>query len=91
MDVPDSLKHKQELFASSGRIGRDADDLFREASWVQVMLGQGITPDGHDTMANGLSEAQLSEFLGNVRTLIERAVRTLPSHEHYLKQHCAAV
>ncbi len=91
MEVPDSLKHKQDLFASSGRIGRDADDLFREASWVQVMLGQGVTPDGYDTMANGLSEAQLSEFLGNVRTLIERAVGTLPTHEQYLKQHCAAV
>ncbi len=90
MDVPDSLKHKQELFGSSGRVGRDADDLFREASWVQVMLGQGVTPEGHDPMANGLSDAQLSEFLGNVRTLIERAVGGLPTHEQFLKQHCAA-
>ena len=90
MDVPDSLTHKQELFASSGRVGRDADDLFREASWVQVMLGQGVMPDTHDPMAGGLSDPQLSEFLGNVRTLIERAVDTLPTHEDYLKAHCAA-
>ncbi|AWW75597.1 tryptophan halogenase [Erythrobacter sp. KY5] len=90
MDVPDSLTHKQELFASSGRVGRDADDLFREASWVQVMLGQGVVPQSHDVMANGLSDAQLSEFLRNVRTLIERAVGTLPTHEDYLARHCAA-
>lgn len=90
MDVPDSLTHKMELFASSGRIGRDIDDLFREASWAQVMLGQGITPEDYDPMANGLNDAQLGEFLSNVRTLIERAVAGLPSHEQFIQQHCAA-
>jgi tryptophan halogenase len=90
MSVPDSLTHKQELFASSGRIGRDVDDLFREASWVQVMLGQGVTPVSHDPMADALSEPQLDEFLGNVRTLIERAVDGLPTHEQFLKEHCAS-
>ena len=90
MAVPDSLAHKQALFASSGRIGRDVDDLFREASWVQVMLGQGVTPQGHDPMADALSDAQLGEFLGNVRTLIERAVSGLPTHEDFIARHCAA-
>lgn len=91
MAVPDSLTHKMELFASSGRIGRDTDDLFREASWVQVMLGQGAMPDRYDPMASGLSDQQLGEFLGNVRKLIERAVGGLPSHEDYLQAHCAAM
>jgi tryptophan halogenase len=90
MEVPDSLTHKMELFASSGRIGRDADDLFREASWVQVMLGQGIVPEGSDPMAGAITDAQLAEFLGNVRALIERAVGGLPTHEQYLSAHCAA-
>lgn len=90
MEVPDSLTHKLELFASSGRVGRDVDDLFREASWVQVMIGQGLVPARHDPMANGLSDQQLGEFLGNVRTLIDRAVGGLPTHEDYLRKHCSA-
>jgi tryptophan 7-halogenase len=90
MAVPDSLAHKQALFASSGRIGRDVDDLFREASWVQVMLGQGIMPAGHDPMADAMSEEQLGEFLGNVRLLIERAVGGLPGHEEFVARNCAA-
>lgn len=90
MPVPDSLAHKQALFASSGRVGRDVDDLFREASWVQVMLGQGVMPGGHDPMADALSEEQLAEFLGNVRVLIERAVSGLPTHEEFIARHCAA-
>ena len=90
MDVPDSLTHKRELFASSGRIRRDVDDLFRDASWAQVMLGQGVMPERYDPMADGMSDAQLGEFLGNVRTLIERAVASLSTHEQFIAQHCSA-
>lgn len=90
MEVPDSLSHKLALFAASGRVGRDADDLFRDASWVQVMLGQGIMPADYDPMADQLSESQLAEFLANLRTLITRAVGSLPTHEDYLKRHCPA-
>lgn len=86
MDVPDSLAHKMELFASSGRVGRDADDLFRDASWVQVMLGQGMSPASYDPMANQLTKVELAEFLGNVRKLIERATEPLPTHEQFLAQ-----
>ncbi|MDJ0642170.1 MAG: tryptophan 7-halogenase [Erythrobacter sp.] len=90
MDVPDSLTHKLELFESSGRLGRDVDDLFREASWVQVMLGQGVMPASYDPMADQLGDAQLDEFLSNLRRLIERAVGSLPRHEDYIAKHCAA-
>ena len=90
MAVPDSVTHKRELFAASGRVGRDADDLFREASWVQVMLGQGIMPADYDPMADQMNDAQLAEFLGSLRTLIERSVAGLPTHEAYLAQHCPA-
>ncbi|WP_086608743.1 tryptophan halogenase family protein [Erythrobacter donghaensis] len=88
MAVPDSLTHKLALFGASGRVGRDVDDLFREASWVQVMLGQGIMPADYDPMADRMSEDQLAEFLANLRTLMSRAVAGLPSHEQYLARHC---
>ncbi|MCZ8370660.1 MAG: tryptophan 7-halogenase [Porphyrobacter sp.] len=90
MEVPDSLTHKIALFAESGRVGRDVDDLFRDASWVQVMLGQGVMPADYDPMADQIAPAQLTEFLANLRTLITRAVGSLPSHEDYLRAHCLA-
>ena len=88
MAVPDSLTHKLELFAASGRVGRDADDLFRDASWVQVMIGQGIVPADYDPMADQMDDAQLAEFLANLRKLIDRAVAGLPTHAEYLARHC---
>ena len=90
MSVPDTLTHKIELFGSGGRLGRDVDDLFREASWVQVMLGQGVTPADYNPMADQLSDAQLGQFLGDLRKIIEKAIAGLPSHADYIAQHCAA-
>ncbi|MBI1402632.1 MAG: tryptophan halogenase [Porphyrobacter sp.] len=90
MEVPDSLTHKLELFAAAGRVGRDVDDLFRDASWVQVMLGQGIVPAGYDRMADQIGEDQLAAFLADLRRVIERSVAGLPRHEEYIARHCAA-
>lgn len=90
MEVPESLTRKLALFAAAGRVGRDADDLFRDASWVQVMLGQGVMPADYDPMADQIAPAQLAEFLANLRQVVERAVAGLPTHEEYLARHCAA-
>jgi tryptophan halogenase len=90
MDVPDSLTHNLALFAASGRVGRDVDDLFRDASWVQVMVGQGIIPEDYDPMADQMDDAQLAELLANLRTLLDRSVAGLPSHADYLALNCAA-
>ena len=91
MSVPDSLTRKIDLFAASGRLGRDVDDLFREASWVQVMLGQGIEPADYNPMADRLETAQLGQFMGDVRRLVEKAVDGLPTHADYVAQNCGAV
>ncbi len=90
MDVPDTLTHKIDLFKASGRIGRDVDDLFRDASWAQVMLGQGILPDDYNPMADKLNDDQLTAFLSDIRTIIEKAVAGLPTHDQYIAANCAA-
>ena len=39
-----SLQHRIDLFRETGRVFRVPNELFAENSWIQVMLGQGITP-----------------------------------------------
>ena len=90
MPIPEPLAQKMALFAASGRIGRDADDLFRDASWVQVMLGQGIVPQDYNPMADQLDDAQLEQFMADLRKIIERAVGQLPLHADYIAEHCKA-
>lgn len=88
MDVPDSLASKMDLFRGNGLLHKDAEDLFRESSWVQVMVGQGIQPAGYHAMADRLTTEQLGGFLTDVRRLIDRAEGALTGHAEFIEAHC---
>lgn len=90
MSVPESLTEKMALFESGGLLYKDPEDLFRESSWVQVMVGQGLMPKSFHAMANRVSSEQLDRFLGDVQSLIDRATNDLPSHEDFIAAHCQA-
>ncbi|WP_404337347.1 tryptophan halogenase family protein [Sphingomonas sp. MMS12-HWE2-04] len=90
MDVPDSLSQRIALFANRGRIFRHEDELFAEASWVAVLLGQGVMPRGWDPLADALDPAQLSVMLDRIRTTFARAADAMPLHSDWLAHHCPA-
>ncbi len=90
MHVPETLQTKMALFADTGLLYKDPEDLFRESSWVQVMLGQGLMPKGYHPMADRLSADQLKDFLGSVKKLIANASAQLPAHQDFIASHCAA-
>ena len=80
MTVPDTLAEKIALFREKGRIFRYDDELFSIPSWVAVMLGQGIVPDGYDPVVDALDEDRLASALPQLRQSIRRAVEGLPAH-----------
>jgi tryptophan halogenase len=90
IELPDSLARKLDLFRSSGQIVREGEELFTEVGWLQVLLGQGIEPVRHHPLAEALAPAQLDEFLVNIRTLIGRAVATMPAHDRFVDAYCKA-
>ncbi len=88
MKVPDSLTEKLALFEATGLLYKDAEDLFRESSWVQVMLGQGLVPKAYYARANRLSSEQLKAFMGDVQTIIGKATDPLPQHDAFIEAYC---
>jgi tryptophan halogenase len=84
MDIPDSLTKKMELFKHTGKIFRDQDDLFTEVAWQQVMIGQGLIPQDTHPLAGALTKEQIRDLLDNLKTIIDRNVEKLPSHEDFL-------
>ena len=88
--VPDSLSHRMQLFRASGRVVREADELFTEQSWLQVLLGQGIDPTAWHPAADRLSDADLAAFLGQTRKAVKRVAARLPDHAEFLRQNCPA-
>ena len=89
--LPDSLRAKLELYRANGHIFRENEELFTEAGWLQVFAGQGIEPAGYHPLADAISEADLSEYLGAIEELYTREASRMPSHADFIARHCAAV
>jgi len=90
MPVPDTLRHKIELFSANGRFFRQNDELFNETSWAQVMLGQGIRPLGHHPLVHNTEDEPIYKMLANVKQVMHAVVDRMPTHAQYVAQHCKA-
>jgi tryptophan halogenase len=90
LPLPDSLEQKIELFRETGRVFRRNEELFVENSWVQVMMGQGITPKTYHPIATKLPPDELAAFLGAQREAVARTVAGLPPQHAYIAHYCAA-
>ena len=90
MDIPQSLRHRIELFKETARVFRIPNELFAENSWIQVMLGQGIVPQQHHQTADLMGDEELTHFLGSIRDGITRTVAKLPPHQAYMHNYCGA-
>jgi tryptophan halogenase len=90
MPIPDSLEQKIELFRETGRVFRKNEELFVENSWVQVMMGQGITPAAYHPIAGKLTDDELARMLANIRQSVSQTVASLPAHADYVAQYCGA-
>ena len=85
MPLPDSLKEKLDIFSAYGRVDRAADELFREDSWVQVLLGQGLIPERYDPLVDIKHEAAIADFMAATKQVIGACVKKVPIHEHFIK------
>ncbi len=90
MPIPDSLKHRIELFKETGKVFKVPNELFGENSWVQVMLGQGLVPKQHHPVADLMSEKEMDHFLSQIEQQNIRKVAQLPSHQDFLQHYCPA-
>ncbi len=90
MPIPDALAKKIELFKDNGYIFREHEELFTEAGWLQVMVGQGITAQGNHALADQISPDDLAEYLEMIELMNSREVAQMPSHQDFIAEHCAA-
>jgi glycine/D-amino acid oxidase-like deaminating enzyme len=90
MEVPPLLRHRIQHFRDTARIQLDLGELFQENSWVQVMMGQGITPASHHPITRNMDDRALADFLGDVRKDVARTLMKLPRHQQFISQFCPA-
>jgi len=90
MAIPDGLRDNIALFRDSGRFFRNAEEMFAEISWVQVMLGQGIEPRSWHPLVDQVPEADLKRFIAGVGDSIARCVEAMPMHQQFIDRFCRA-
>jgi tryptophan 7-halogenase len=90
MSIPDSLRHRIELFRESAGIFCAPEDLFQLTSWLQVLWGQGLRPRTTHPFVETVATADRDGYLRDLRALMAQAVQRLPGHEEFIAKHCAA-
>ncbi|NYT42159.1 tryptophan 7-halogenase [Sphingomonas sp. R-74633] len=80
MPVPETLRHKLDLYQSRGRIPLYDEELFEADDWIAVLDGQGIRPRRHDALADAIPEPAILQHAERIRALILDAVRAMPHH-----------
>jgi len=88
MEIPDSLSERIELFRDSGIVFQGPDELFRVASWLFVMLGQGVEPQNYHHMGALLGDERVRKSLESLKGNISGAVANMPSHQAFLQKYC---
>jgi tryptophan halogenase len=85
MDIPDTLNERFELFRSSGRFFKhNAQELFTEESWVQVLIGQRLEMRP-DPVTQFVSDSDLTDFLGDVAEVIEDVAGRMTDHGKFVR------
>jgi tryptophan halogenase len=87
MDIPDGLRQKMNLFRANGRTFREGNELFAEPSWVQVMHGQRMRPDGYHGLVDAHSLEAARKHVNTVRAVIANCVEAMPTHEAFIAKH----
>jgi tryptophan halogenase len=87
--LPDSLVYKIEQFVHTGRLMLSTDELFREASWFSVLVGQNIAPEDYNPLIETEPVAHSAQVLSEQRRALARAVLAMPTHEQVLQRICS--
>ena len=86
MPLPETLTERIAQYRRSGRLILDPEELFREASWLAVLNGQGITAQGYNPLADAIDSATNRAQVQQFADVVARAVPTLPTHDAALAE-----
>ena len=88
MEIPEGLQHRLDLFRNTGIVFEAERDIFRENSWVQVMMGQGIEPQSYHAIVDMMDDQELRQFMQIQRRKIDVLLNQVPAHQEFINRYC---
>ena len=90
MEVPEGLAYRMKLFRQGAQVYRELGELFTEAAWVQLLVGQNLEPKNYHRLADNIDLQQLQGYMRDVQTIVVGAVKKMPDHADFIRAHCRA-
>jgi tryptophan halogenase len=90
MAIPESLRHKIDLFRQTGIIQCATNDLFQHPSWLQVLIGQGVKPESSHGFVDLVPAMDRNNYMRDLRTIYAQELARMPTHEAFIARNCAA-
>ena len=85
MTLPEELRDKERHFAQTGRIVLSAEELFRDASWFAVLVGQGHVAADYNPLIDSIDSATNLAYLQRIKAEIKSVAAKLPPHQSFLE------
>lgn len=89
MSVPDTLRHRMDMFVESGVLALGGDELFRANGWTQVMIGQGFAPKHYQPIVDNMADKEFKAYMKGFRDHVTNNLSLLPSHDEFISRYCA--
>ncbi|GGF66071.1 tryptophan halogenase family protein [Alteromonas lipolytica] len=90
MAIPDRLAQKIEAFKETAAIFNEQNDIFRDASWVQVMMGQGLFPADHHAAVNAMDTSTLLSAMQQIHQAKQQPLSSLLDHDEFIQRYTSA-
>ncbi|MBT2134454.1 FAD-dependent oxidoreductase [Croceibacterium sp. LX-88] len=89
LDVPDTLRERMEAFAQGAQAWQSTNEIFRVDSWIQVLLGQRMTPQGWNRVGALMKDGRLKQTMEDASRMVANRVATMQSHQQFIDSYCA--
>jgi tryptophan halogenase len=90
MAIPDSLRHKLEVWNASGQIALGDSESYMEPSWLAILLGNNAVPARYDVSADLYPLEQIRTGMELRREEVMRSAPAVTSHQDFIDRHCKA-
>jgi tryptophan halogenase len=90
MSVPETLRHKIDVWTSSARVPLYSEESYQEPSWVSIFIGQHLYPKRYDPFIDNIDVTRLTQAMRQRRDGIRRLAQSLPAHREYIARQGAA-
>jgi len=84
MPIPERLQHKLDAFKETAAIFNDNNDIFKDASWLQVMLGQGVKPRDYHPAAKVRGDEELLAIMEKIYDAKLQPLAKMLPHDEFL-------